>query len=100
MPSRCCLTWTRGQGSQSGGYHTLLSLRELGRRAQFLDGQLARPDVLIIPLVTARAPRLLTLYGVGPDTAMLLIAAGDHPGRSLPKPWSRKTLLVTTTGCA
>ena len=63
-------------------YHTLLSLRELGRRAQFLDGQLARLDELIVPLVTARAPGLLALYGVGPDTAaMLLVAAGDHPGR-------------------
>src|SRR5215472_15230182 len=62
--------------------HTLLSLRELGRRAQFLDGQLARLDELIVPLVTARAPGLLALYGVGPDTAaMLLVAAGDHPGR-------------------
>ena len=39
-------------------------------------------DELIVPLVTARAPGLLALYGVGPDTAaMLLIAAGDHPGR-------------------
>jgi transposase len=63
-------------------YHTLLSLRELGRRAEFLDGQLGRLDELIVPLVTARAPGLLTLYGVGPDTAaMLLIAAGDNPGR-------------------
>ncbi len=63
-------------------YHTLLSLRELGRRAQYLDGQLARLDELIVPLVTARAPGLLALYGVGPDTAaVLLIAAGDHPGR-------------------
>ena len=63
-------------------YHTLLSLRELGRRAQFLDGQLVRLDELIVPLVTARAPGLLALYGVGHDTAaMLLIAAGDHPGR-------------------
>jgi transposase len=63
-------------------HHTLLSLRELGRRAQFLDGQLERLDMLIIPLVTARAPALLKLYGVGPDTAaMLLIAAGDHPRR-------------------
>ena len=63
-------------------YHTLLSLRELGRRAQFLDAQLERLDELLIPLVTARAPGLLSLYGVGPDTAaMLLIAAGDHPGR-------------------
>jgi transposase len=63
-------------------YHTLLSLRELGRRAHYLDDQLTRLDQLIVPLVTARAPGLLQLYGVGPDTAaMLLIAAGDHPGR-------------------
>src|SRR5215831_11418967 len=63
-------------------YHTLLSLRELGRRAQFLDGQLARLDEFIVPLVTARAPGLLGLYGVGPDTAaILLVAAGDHPER-------------------
>jgi transposase len=63
-------------------YHTLLSLRELGRRAQFLDAQLDRLDELIVPLVTARAPGLLRLHGVGPDTAAtLLIAAGDHPGR-------------------
>jgi transposase len=63
-------------------YHTLLSLRELGRRAQFLDAQLERLDDLIVPLVTARAPGLLRLPGVGPDTAAaLLIAAGDHPGR-------------------
>jgi len=63
-------------------YHTLLTLRELGRRAQFLDAQLERLDELIMPLVTARAPGLLSLFGVGPDTAaMLLIAAGDHPDR-------------------
>jgi transposase len=32
--------------------------------------------------VTARVPGLLKLYGVGPDTAaLLLIAVGDHPGR-------------------
>jgi len=63
-------------------YHTLLSLRELGRRAQFLDQQLGRLDELIVPLVTARAPGLLARYGIGPHTAaMLLIAAGDHPER-------------------
>jgi transposase len=63
-------------------YHTLLSLRELGRRAHYLDAQLTRLDELITPLVTARAPGLLSLFGVGPDTAaMLLIAAGDKPGR-------------------
>lgn len=64
------------------GYATRIALRELGRRAEFLDAQLERLDELIVPLVTARAPGLLALYGVGPNTAaLLLIAAGDHPGR-------------------
>jgi transposase len=64
------------------GYATRIALRELGRRVQFLDGQLERLDELIVPLVTGRAPGLLTLYGVGPDiAAMLLVAAGDHPER-------------------
>src|SRR5205814_6015919 len=45
-------------------------------------GQLERLDELIVPLVTARAPGLLAVYGLGPRTAaLLLIAAGDHPGR-------------------
>ena len=64
------------------GYATRIALRELGRRAEFLDGQLERLDELIVPLVTAHAPGLLALYGVGPDTAaLLLVAAGDHPER-------------------
>jgi transposase len=64
------------------GYATRIALRELGRRAEFLDGQLERLDELITPLVAARAPGLLALHGVGPDTAaLLLIAAGDHPER-------------------
>ena len=64
------------------GYATRIALRELGRRAEFPGGQLERLDELIVPLVTARAPALLALHGVGPDTAaLLLIAAGDHPHR-------------------
>jgi len=64
------------------GYATRIALRELGRRAEFLDAQLERLDELIAPLVAARAPGLLALHGVGPDTAaLLLVAAGDHPGR-------------------
>ena len=64
------------------GYATRIALRELGRRAEFLDGQLELLDDLIVPLVAAHAPGLLALYGVGPDTAaLLLIAAGDHPER-------------------
>jgi transposase len=69
-------------GGDVPGYATRVALRELGRRAQFLDAQAGRLDELIIPLVTGRAPRLLALHGVGPDTAaLLLIAAGDHPQR-------------------
>jgi transposase len=64
------------------GYATRIALRELGRRARFLDAQIGHLDELIVPLATARAPGLLALYGAGPDTAtLLLIAAGDHPGR-------------------
>jgi transposase len=59
-----------------------MALRELGRRTQFPGAQIERLDELIVPLVTARGPGLLALYGVGPDTAAtLLVAAGDHPGR-------------------
>jgi transposase len=43
------------------GYATRIALRELGRRARFLDGQLRRLDEFIVPLVTARAPGLLAL---------------------------------------
>jgi transposase len=68
------------------GYATRVALRELGRRGQFPGGQLDRPGELIAPLVAARAPGLLALYGVGPNTAaLLLIAAGDHPGRLRPE---------------
>jgi transposase len=43
---------------------------------------LERLDELIVPLVSDRAPGLLALHGVGPDTAALLLnAAGDHPAR-------------------
>ena len=53
------------------GHATRIALRELGRRAQFLDGQLVRLDELIVPLVTVRAPGLLAVYGAGPRTAVL-----------------------------
>jgi transposase len=51
------------------GYATRIALRELGRRAEFPGGQIERLDELIVPLVTARAPGLLCIYGIGPDTA-------------------------------
>jgi transposase len=72
----------RPRPGDAAEYAVRVALRELGRRVEFLDGQLDRLDDLIVPLVTARAPGLLALYGVGPDTAaLLLVAAGDHPER-------------------
>jgi transposase len=72
----------RPRPGDAAEYAVRVALRELGRRVEFLDAQLERLDDLIVPLVTARAPGLLSLYGVGPDTAaLLLVAAGDHPGR-------------------
>ena len=72
----------RPRSGDVAGYAVRVALRELGRRARFPDGQLGRLDELIVPLVTARAPGLLAVYGLGPRTAaLLLIAAGDHPGR-------------------
>jgi transposase len=72
----------RPRPGDAAEYAVRVALRELGRRVEFLDAQLERLDDLIIPLVTARAPGLLGLYGIGPDTAaLLLVAAGDHPER-------------------
>jgi transposase len=72
----------RPRPGDAAGYATRFALRELGRRSEFLDDQIERLDELIVPLVTARAPGLLALYGVGPETAaLLLVAAGDHPER-------------------
>jgi hypothetical protein len=77
------LATLRPRPGDAVGYATRIALRELGRRAEFPGGQLERLDELIVPLVTARAPGLLALHGIGPDTAaaLLLIAAGDHPAR-------------------
>jgi transposase len=72
----------RPRPGDAADYAVRIALRELGRRAEFLDAQIERLDDLIVPLVTVRAPGLLSLYGVGPDTAALLLAAaGDHPER-------------------
>ncbi len=59
-----------------------IALRELGRRAEFLDGQLERLDELIARSSPPATRACYALYGIGPHTAaLLLIAAGDHPGR-------------------
>jgi transposase len=42
-----------GPGPVTPGYATRVALRELGRRARFLDAQTGQLDELIVPLVTA-----------------------------------------------
>jgi transposase len=61
---------------------TKTALRILGRRVLALDEEKARIDALLVGLVTKTAPQLLSLHGVGIDTAAaLLVTAGDNPGR-------------------
>jgi transposase len=61
---------------------TKTAIRILGRRVLALDEEKARIDALLSELVTQTAPDLLTLHGVGVDTAAtLLVTAGDNPGR-------------------
>jgi transposase len=63
-------------------YSTLVTLRELARRALFIREQKNRLNAEMHPLIAATAPALLDVYGVGFDTAAkLLIAAGDNPHR-------------------
>ncbi len=65
------------------GYHTRTELRELGRRAEFLDSQIVCLDALIVPLVTGHALGLLALHGVGPDTAALFFGRRRGPPRTV-----------------
>ena len=54
----------------------------LARRVHALDAELAAIDEQIGPLVKAAAPELLNIYGVGVDTAaVLLVTAGDNAER-------------------
>ena len=63
-------------------FATKTALRALGRRVVALDVESKQIDKLLGELVTAAAPQLLALYGVGVDTAAgLLVAAGDNPQR-------------------
>jgi transposase len=57
-------------------------LRSLARRWQALRAEIDDLDGELTPLVTAVAPELVALPGVGVDTAgQLLVTAGHNPGR-------------------
>jgi transposase len=63
-------------------YATKVSLQSLGRRVLALEDELVHLDELLSELVSAAAPQLLAVHGVGVDTAAaLLVTAGDNPER-------------------
>ena len=63
-------------------YATKLAMRTLGRRVLAAKADTVALDALLGELVQASAPSMLELYGVGVDTAaILLVAAGDNPER-------------------
>jgi transposase len=73
----------RPTGSLTDPQHaTKLALRRLARRHQYLTEEITAADAELKGLVTATAPRLLTLLGVGVEVAgQLLTTAGDNPER-------------------
>ena len=63
-------------------FATKTAMRLLGRRVLSLDDEKAELDKLMGELVAKTAPELLAVFGVGVDTAaILLVAAGDNPER-------------------
>ncbi len=69
-------------GSDPVTFATKTAMRALGRRVLLLDQEKADLDRLLGELVSATSPELLAIYGVGVDTAaILLVTAGDNPQR-------------------
>lgn len=63
-------------------YATLVTIRTLGRRIQYLREEVKAINRLLRPLIRQAAPGLLEVYGVGFTTAAkLLVAVGDNPQR-------------------
>ena len=61
---------------------TKRTLRQLARRVQALEAEMAEVDELLAELVERTAPQLVTKHGVGVETAsMLLVSAGDNSVR-------------------
>ena len=61
---------------------TKTALRRLARRHDYLSEEITAADTELGTLVTAAAPRLIALPGVGTEVAgQLLITAGDNPDR-------------------
>jgi transposase len=70
------------KGSDPIGYTTNIVIRDLARRIQSLNVDMASIDRALTELIAGTAPSLLELHGVGVDTAAsLLVTAGDNPDR-------------------
>ncbi len=70
------------QGDDPVRYTTMITIRTLGQRVQYLREETKRINRLLRPLIRHTAPGLLEVYGVGFTTAaQLLVAAGDNPER-------------------
>ena len=69
-------------GGDQVAFATKTALCLLGRRVLALDAEKEHLEDLLSKLVEKTAPELLSLYGVGVDTAAaLLVTAGDNPER-------------------
>jgi transposase len=61
---------------------TKTAISSLARRVQTINAEIAALDGHIDTVVRATAPALLAVYGIGADTAaLLLVAAGDNANR-------------------
>ena len=70
------------KGSDPITYRTNLVIRNLARRIKSLNVEMRTIDQTLCSLIEETAPTLLELYGVGIDTAaILLVTAGDNPDR-------------------
>jgi transposase len=77
-----CARFRPGTGLADPSTATKAALRSLARRYQALTAEITEADKALADLVTAAAPKLLELPGVGVEVAgQLLVTAGDNPGR-------------------
>jgi transposase len=61
---------------------TKLAMRQVARRIEFLEEEIAASDASLAQLVEEAAPRTLSLFGVGVEHAgQFLVTAGDRPER-------------------
>lgn len=86
LTSKMVARQAAGLRPRAGGdpviYATKTALRALGRRVLVLDAETAVIDRLLLQLLREGHEDLLSLYGVGIDSAAsLLISAGDNPER-------------------